>query len=147
MAKSRPQLWASFVSDAKQAIEEIRGALDTHKDSIESQEGAEQQAATKEMLDAALAEHLGKLEAGINGLKDLRDQYQEWYDTFPENAQDSATHEKLEATVELDFDDPLSEVEELVAEDLDELAAHLDELENFLDECASMDLPKGFGRD
>jgi len=54
----------------------------------------------------------------VTTLRELQAEYQEWLDNLPENLQDGALADKLQAVCELD----------------------LDELEN-------VDLPLGFGRD
>jgi len=62
-------------------------------------------------------------------LRDVRDEYEDWRSNLPENLEQSALAEKLDAVVEMDLD-------ELDEPDMD--AA---------DEAADMDLPRGFGRD
>ncbi|GEM_PF-5066606 len=66
-----------------------------------------------------------QMREGLDELKALQEEYQDWMDNFPENAQSSATYEKLEAVCDLD----------------------LDELDSQIDDIMNIDLPKGFGRD
>ena len=66
------------------------------------------------------------LREAMNDLKEVQDEYQEWYDNLPENLQSSPVAEKLEEICQLDL-----------------------EFENIeiLDEASAVDLPLGFGRD
>jgi hypothetical protein len=63
--------------------------------------------------------------ADIENLKEIQEEYQETYDNLPENLQNSAYAEKLQAMQDIDFDAALDIIQE--AEDAD--------------------LPLGFGRD
>lgn len=63
--------------------------------------------------------------AAIDDLISLQEEYQEWLDNMPDGLQEGATHEKLEAVCDVDF-------------------------QNLNDEIGvafNMDLPLGFGRD
>jgi hypothetical protein len=71
------------------------------------------------------ADAVAKAKEGLEALKELQDEYQEWYDNMNENLQGGATGEKLQAITELDIDGAISTV----------------------DDCESADLPQGFGRD
>lgn len=62
---------------------------------------------------------------GLSELQELQTDYQSWYDNLPENLQQSATGEKLEAITQLDIDSALETAQE----------------------AESIDLPLGFGRD
>lgn len=73
---------------------------------------------------AGLVEAFGPLE-------DLRNEYEEWRDTVPENLQGSPLYEKLEAIVELDF-----------SEDTD-----VDAMLEAVEGAEQVELPLGFGRD
>lgn len=61
----------------------------------------------------------------IETLIDLRSEYEAWRDNLPENLQQSALGEKLEAVCDLDLDDALSTIQE----------------------AEGLDLPRGFGKD
>jgi hypothetical protein len=63
--------------------------------------------------------------AAIEELVDLQSEYQEWLDGIPENFSESAVIEKLNAVIDLSFDDALTAIEE----------------------AENADLPQGFGRD
>lgn len=72
------------------------------------------------------------LRAALDELQSMREEYGEWRDNLPENLQGSALGEKLNTVADLDVDNAL---------------ASLDEVDSTVDECASADLPRGFGRD
>jgi hypothetical protein len=66
--------------------------------------------------------------AAVTALEDLRsiqEEYEEWKDNLPENLEQSALGEKLEAVCDLDLDDALSTAQGAL----------------------DADLPLGFGRD
>lgn len=64
-------------------------------------------------------------QTAIQDLLDLQQEYQDWLDNLPENLQDSALGEKLQAVCDLD----------------------LEGAQGTIEECESADLPLGFGRD
>jgi len=70
-----------------------------------------------------------ELEAAMNDLLEVQQEYQDWKDNLPENLQQSALGEKLDAVCDLQLDP----------------ADH--EIQNVIDEAANIDLPQGFGRD
>lgn len=63
--------------------------------------------------------------AALEELKSVQDEYEEWKDNLPENLQNSAVGEKLEAVCDLDVDGGLDTA----------------------NEADGIDLPLGFGRD
>jgi DNA repair exonuclease SbcCD ATPase subunit len=102
---SRGQRWASAVSDAQNALGEIKGAVE---------------------------EHRGALEAALEELKSIQEEYSDWESNLPENLQSSTLADKLSTVTGLDLEP-----------DLDDL----DEVESLLSEAEGLDLPLGFGRD
>lgn len=72
---------------------------------------------------------LAELQAALEQLDEVRQEYEEWKDNLPENLQQSALGEKLDAVADLSIDPACSEIEEL------------------LDEAEGLDLPRGFGKD
>jgi len=83
-----------------------------------------------------ISEGLSKLEDAGNALNEVRESYVEWKDNLPDNLQQSATAEKLEAIESLDVESIHSD-----------LQSAYDEAEGKLDEAENMELPMGFGRD
>jgi uncharacterized phage infection (PIP) family protein YhgE len=77
------------------------------------------------------------LSEALQELKEIQSEYEEWRDTLPENLQQSALGEKLNAVIdEIDI--------ESVAEDpLDNWS----EVESAIDAAEGAELPLGFGRD
>jgi len=69
-------------------------------------------------------------------LYEIQQEYQDWLDNLPENLENSALGEKLQAVCDIDIesltDDPL---------------ASWTELESTIEEADGADLPMGFGRD
>lgn len=65
------------------------------------------------------------LEEGLEELKELQSEYQDWEDNLPDNLQGSALADKLQGITALDFEIDLSAIEE----------------------AEGIDLPLGFGRD
>ncbi len=63
--------------------------------------------------------------AALSDLKEVQEEYQEWYDNLPENLQQSAVGEKLDNIINIDIESALD-------------AAN---------EADGADLPLGFGRD
>lgn len=74
------------------------------------------------------------LVAALSELSDIKNEYEEWRDTLPENLQQSALGEKLDEVCDLDFDsdDPLNDWESI---------------SDAIDQAGGIDLPLGFGRD
>lgn len=68
---------------------------------------------------------IGKAREGIEQLKELQEEYQEWFDSMPENLQSGPTGEKLEEISNLDLDGAM----------------------DVLEDAEGLELPKGFGRD
>jgi len=64
-------------------------------------------------------------ELALQALKDVQEEYQEWFDNLPENLRDSAVGEKLETVCDVDVEGVLDQIVE----------------------AGSLDLPQGFGRD
>jgi hypothetical protein len=63
--------------------------------------------------------------AALEALKEVQEEYQEWYDNMPEGLQQGATGEKLQALADIDLDSALEAATE----------------------AQGADLPLGFGRD
>jgi len=68
---------------------------------------------------------VAKASEGLEDLKALQEDYQTWLDNLPENLQQSATGELLEAICELELETAYDTVQE----------------------ADGIDLPRGFGRD
>lgn len=68
---------------------------------------------------------IGTARQGLEALKELQEEYQDWRDNLPENLDASPTAEKLDTIIDLDVDGALTTVEE----------------------AEGCDLPRGFGRD
>ncbi len=71
------------------------------------------------------AKAISDAQAGVADLIEIQEEYQEWRDNIPENLEESAVVEKLDAVVELD----------------------LEEINGLLEEAEYIELPLGFGRD
>jgi len=67
------------------------------------------------------------LEGAFSDLKELQEEYQGWQDNLPENLQQSALYEKLDAISNLDFD--------------------IESIDSVVSEAEMAELPQGFGRD
>lgn len=80
-----------------------------------------------------MQEAQGEMELAFEELNELKEEYEGWKESLPENLQNSPIGEKLEAISELDFDD--------IGEKT------IGDIENLIGEAESMDLPLGFGRD
>lgn len=82
---------------------------------------------------AKAQEAAGEVEAAMSDLRDIQSEFQDWRDNLPENLQQSALGEKLDAVADMDLDwspdEPLSDAEQK------------------LSEAEGTDLPQGFGRD
>ena len=74
------------------------------------------------------------LDGAVDNVRSIQEEYREWQENLPESLQASATAEKLDAVIEIDFPDAIS------AEDLGEVVTAIEEAE-------TIDLPLGFGRD
>jgi hypothetical protein len=72
----------------------------------------------------------------MQAIRDVQQEYQDWLDNLPENLENSALGEKLQAVCDIDIesltDDPLSD---------------WPQLESTLEEAEGVELPQGFGRD
>ena len=68
---------------------------------------------------------LATIRKGMDEIKELQEEYQDWMDSIPENLESSALYEKLGSVTELD----------------------VDSIEDVLDEADGIELPLGFGRD
>jgi ATP-dependent protease HslVU (ClpYQ) peptidase subunit len=71
------------------------------------------------------------LQDKLAALRDVKDEYQEWYDNMPESLQDSPTGEKLAELEYIELEPDL---------DMSEIIEAIEAAEN-------ADLPLGFGRD
>lgn len=69
------------------------------------------------------------LDAAFTDLLDLQSEYEDWRDGLPESGGSDATREKLDAVCDLD------------------LSTALEDVDSVIDECDSVELPQGFGRD
>lgn len=78
---------------------------------------------------ARAVDDLGASLDALNDLEELRAEYEEWRDGLPENLQNSALGEKLNAVADLD------------------IQSVIDSLDSLIGEVDGMDLPLGFGRD
>lgn len=78
-------------------------------------------------VEDAIAAYAEKLQ----GIEEIRAEYEEWRDNFPENAQSSETFTKLEAVCELDFNED----------------ADIEAMNEVLEEAENIELPRGYGRD
>ena len=74
------------------------------------------------------------LEAAVEEITGVQEEYEEWKDNMPENLANSPLGEKLEAVCGLDFD-------------FGAIQTAAEDGEGVLDEAESIDLPQGFGRD
>jgi hypothetical protein len=81
-------------------------------------------------MQEAFDEHV---RPGLEDLIELQSEYQDWLDNLPENLQQSAVGEKLQAICDLQLD-------HCAIEDLDDVV-------NAIDEAEGIDLPRGFGKD
>ena len=72
------------------------------------------------------ADATAKLQAGLEELTELREEYEEWRDGLPESLQECATAEKLDEVVDASF---------------------FDDVELAISEAEAIELPLGFGRD
>ena len=70
------------------------------------------------------ADALSLIREGIDTLRELQQEYQEWLDNLPENLLSSATRERLQEVID----------------------ASIDSLESAVNEL-DIELPRGFGRD
>lgn len=80
----------------------------------------------------AAASAMDALDAALEELRSVRDEYEEWRDGLPDSQQSSATAEKLNMVCDIDIPD--------VGDALIDVKTALDEAEN-------ADLPLGYGRD
>src|SRR5215469_12330344 len=84
----------------------------------------------------AVQQHSDDLQSAMQTLYEIQQEYQDWLDNLPENLENSALGEKLQAVCDIDIesltDDPL---------------ASWTELESTIEEADGADLPMGFGRD
>lgn len=90
-------------------------------------------------ITANIESHLTTLKAirdtvisDFEELRELQSEFSDWRDNLPENLQNSALGEKLNAVADMDLEP-----------DEDDL----DAMETALDEAQGADLPLGFGRD
>lgn len=91
------------------------------------------QQAREKVNDAA-----SELAAALTDLYDIQQEYQEWRDGMPENLEQSATAEKLDAILDLSLDN------NGCAEDV---LGDWDSISTAIDDAESAELPLGFGRD
>ncbi len=90
-----------------------------------------------------------KIRDGIDEIRSLSEEYQEWYDNMPEGLQGGGTGDKVQEVASLfndqsdEGDSALTRLEDLIST-LNDTA---DELESVADEVEGADLPRGFGRD
>jgi type VI protein secretion system component VasK len=126
--QSRSDRWQSAVNAAREALERMReSGQDLNLDELES---------------AA-----SDFENAMQDLADVKQEYQDWYDSMPEGLQQGATGEKLEAISYIDVEnvtvcmDDIQSAIQAAVEDL------LTEASDVLDEAEDAELPVGFGRD
>jgi hypothetical protein len=132
--QSRADRWLSAVSDAKEALDEVVGALDSFNQDVEA------------LIEQHLNKPLTELWDAVERLDEVKQEYQEWYDNMPEGLQGSPAGEKLETIVELETD-PSGLGIDVGNLEAPEIELDLDEVTSMLDEAESADLPRGFGRD
>jgi hypothetical protein len=126
--QSRSDRWQSAVNAAREALERMReSGQELNLDELES---------------AA-----SDFENAMQDLADVKQEYQDWYDSMPEGLQQGATGEKLEAISYIDVEnvtvcmDDIQSAIQAAVEDL------LTEASDVLDEAEDAELPVGFGRD
>lgn len=125
---SRSARWMTAVEEARDAIERISTAA--------------QEMDVNEIESAA-----SDFEQAMQDLASVKEEYQEWYDNMPENLQQGATGEKLEAISQIDIESAtldFSAIQEAIQQAVSEI---IDEAAGYLDEAESAELPAGFGRD
>jgi hypothetical protein len=74
------------------------------------------------------------LQEKIDALRDVQEEYQEWSDNLPENLEQSALGEKLQAVLDIEL-----------PEDVKDYA--ITDIEEAIDQAEGAELPLGFGRD
>lgn len=148
-APSRPVRWTTACSEAREAMEEL--------ESLREQVNEDLQNAMQELVDGmqeALDKANDKLgdprQKAIDALQDLRDlqeEYQEWYDNMPYQLQEGATGEKLSeiANLDLEWEPDI----DMTAPEIEDITIELDlsDLEGVIDEAEAAELPQGFGKD
>ena len=85
---------------------------------------------------SALQSAVEAFESACEDLDSVRQEYEEWKDNLPDNLQSSNLADKLEEVVGIDIESTK-----------DNLRTALDEAVDLFDNAASLDLPRGFGRD
>lgn len=75
-----------------------------------------------------------ELSTALDALREVQGEYEEWRDNLPENLQQSALGEKLEAVLDIELPEDISEYS-------------LSDIEQAIDQAEGIDLPLGFGRD
>jgi hypothetical protein len=100
---SRPDRWRAAVADAQDALNRMAEIAD------------------------------GDLSSALDTLRELKDEYENWKDSLPENLANSATADKLSAIVDLDLDVDYADA--------------IAEITSAIDNAEGVDLPLGFGRD
>lgn len=138
--KSRPQRWADAVSTGQDAVSRLKAIL-------EDIEENKNKVTDNHIND--WAKEAGILSNAMSELDGLREEYEEWQSNLPENLQQSALGEKLEAVCSLNF--TVDEFDGIGADsDEDDLQSALSDVENIEDELSdaeNADLPRGFGKD
>jgi hypothetical protein len=84
----------------------------------------------------AIEQAVDDLEAAGSDLYDVQQEYSEWKDNLPENLQQSALGEKLEAVCDFSIEDIAANVRNTIEEG-----------RGVIEEAESVDLPRGFGKD
>lgn len=87
-----------------------------------------------EALAAIEALNVTDVEAALDDLRNLKEEYESWKDNLPDNLQSGSLAEKLEAVCDLEFD-------------IDELQSAIDAIREKIEEAQAIDLPRGFGKD
>lgn len=80
----------------------------------------------KQTKQEYLAEKCGEMRDALASLQELKEGFEEWRESMPENLEDSPTMELLNEVCD---------------------SSAFDDIENGLDEIENLTLPKGFGRD
>ena len=148
-APSRSARWFGAVQVGREAQEELQGVIETINEEL--QEAFQTLIdGFQEAIDKASEKLSPASEKAVNALqelKDLQEEYQEWYDNMPEQLQSGPTGEKLEEIGNFDFDVEIDTELEVPEIECPEVSIDLSDLEGILDEAESAELPMGFGRD
>ena len=146
---SRPQRWSNAAAKARTAHETLLGIQDKVNDDL-AQAMQTLVDGIQEALDKANEEIGDARQDAIDALeelKEIQEEYQDWYDNMPYQLQDGPTGEKLSEVTNIDLDwEPDVDMTAPEVPDLS-FELDLDDLESVIDEAENADLPRGFGKD